>query len=44
VQPVAARFVVGKQYLLFLADIFEDWVRHDVANVSVQLFDATHEA
>jgi uncharacterized protein len=38
---VTDRTVGGRQYGQFLIDVFEDWVRHDVGKVTVQLFDAT---
>jgi uncharacterized protein len=41
---VTARSVSGAQYGQFLVDVFEEWVRHDVGNVYVQLFDVTLEA
>jgi uncharacterized protein len=41
---VTNRTVGGKQYGQFLIDIFEEWVRHDVGRVYVQLFDVTLEA
>jgi len=41
---VTTRSVGGAQYGQFLVDIFEEWVRHDVGNVFVQLFDVTLEA
>jgi uncharacterized protein len=41
---VTERTVGGEQYGRFLVDIFEEWVRHDVADVFVQLFDVTLEA
>jgi uncharacterized protein len=41
---VTKRSVDGKQYGQFLVDIFEEWVRHDVGQVFVQLFDVTLEA
>jgi uncharacterized protein len=41
---VTKRSVGGKQYGHFLVDIFEEWVRHDVGTVFVQLFDVTLEA
>lgn len=41
---VTERSVGAKQYGLFLMDIFEEWVRHDVGRVFVQLFDVTLEA
>ncbi len=41
---VTERTVGGEQYGRFLVDVFEEWVRHDVAQVFVQLFDVTLEA
>jgi uncharacterized protein len=41
---VTERSVGGEQYGRFLVDIFEEWVRHDVGQVYVQLFDVTLEA
>ena len=41
---VTKRSVGGEQYGRFLVDIFEDWVRHDVGQVFVQMFDVTLEA
>ena len=41
---VTERSVGGEQYGRFLVDVFEEWVRHDVGNVYVQLFDVTLEA
>jgi uncharacterized protein len=41
---VTDRSVSGEQYGQFLVDIFEEWVRHDVGKVYVQLFDVTLEA
>jgi uncharacterized protein len=41
---VTKRSVGGEQYGRFLVDVFEDWVRHDVAEVYVQMFDVTLEA
>jgi uncharacterized protein len=41
---VTERSVGGEQYGRFLVDIFEEWLRHDVGNVYVQLFDVTLEA
>jgi uncharacterized protein len=41
---VTERSVGGKQYGQFLIDVFEEWVRHDVGKVFVQLFDVTLEA
>ena len=40
---VTNRSVGREQYGRFLVDIFEDWVRHDVGKVYVQLFDVTLE-
>jgi uncharacterized protein len=41
---VTKRSVGGEQYGRFLVDIFEEWVRHDVGTVFVQMFDVTLEA
>jgi uncharacterized protein len=41
---VTNRTVGSRQYGQFLIDIFEEWVRHDVGKVFVQLFDVTLEA
>ncbi len=41
---VTKRSVGGEQYGRFLVEIFEEWVRHDVGRVYVQLFDVTLEA
>jgi len=41
---VTERSVGSAQYGHFLIDIFEEWVRHDVGSVFVQLFDVTLEA
>ena len=41
---VTKRSVGGEQYGRFLVDIFEEWVRHDVGGVFVQMFDVTLEA
>ena len=41
---VTERSVGGEQYGRFLVDVFEEWVRHDVGKVYVQLFDVTLEA
>jgi uncharacterized protein len=41
---VTKRSVGGEQYGHFLIDIFEEWVRHDVGEVFVQMFDVTLEA
>ena len=36
---ITRRSVTGKQYGTFMTAIFEEWVRHDVGRVYVQLFD-----
>jgi uncharacterized protein len=36
---VTERSVTGAQYGQFLTQVFEEWVRHDVGKVFVQLFD-----
>ncbi len=41
---VTERSVGSRQYGRFLIDIFEEWVRHDVGTVYVQMFDVTLEA
>jgi len=41
---VTKRSVGGEQYGRFLVDVFEEWVRHDVGKVFVQMFDVTLEA
>jgi uncharacterized protein len=41
---VTERSVGGEQFGRFLVDVFEEWVRHDVGRVFVQLFDVTLEA
>jgi uncharacterized protein len=41
---VTKRTVGGEQYGRFLIEVFEEWVRHDVGTVFVQLFDVTLEA
>jgi uncharacterized protein len=41
---VTERTVGALQYGQFLIDVFEEWVRHDVGKVYVQLFDVTLEA
>ena len=40
-QMVTHRSVKPKQYGNFLIEIFDEWVRHDVGRVYVQLFDAS---
>lgn len=41
---VTERSVSSEQYGRFLIDIFEEWVRRDVGQIYVQLFDVTLEA
>lgn len=41
---VTERTVGAEQYGRFLIDVFEEWVRRDVGQVFVQLFDVTLEA
>ena len=41
---VTERTVGARQYGQFLVDVFEEWVRRDVGQVYVQLFDVTLEA
>ncbi|MFM0125793.1 anaerobic sulfatase maturase [Paraburkholderia sp. RL18-101-BIB-B] len=41
---VTDRSVGALQYGRFLLDVFEEWLRHDVGRVFVQLFDVTLEA
>jgi uncharacterized protein len=41
---VTERSVGSQQYGRFLVDVFEEWVRHDIGQVYVQLFDVTLEA
>jgi uncharacterized protein len=41
---VTERSVGGEQYGRFLVDIYEEWIRHDVGKVFVQLFDVTLHA
>ncbi len=41
---VTERTVGGEQYGRFLVDIFEEWVRRDVGEIYVQLFDVTLHA
>ncbi len=41
---VTRRSVSPEGYGRFLIDVFEEWVRHDVGRVFVQLFDVTLEA
>ena len=39
VRPVTSWSVEARQYGNFLVEIFEEWVRHDVGRIFVQLFD-----
>lgn len=41
---VTERTVGAEQYGRFMIDVFEEWVRHDIGEVYVQLFDVTLEA
>lgn len=41
---VTERSVTPEGYGQFLIDIYEDWIRHDVGRVFVQMFDVTLEA
>ncbi len=41
---VTERSVGGRQYGQFMIDVFDEWIRNDVASVFVQLFDVTLEA
>jgi uncharacterized protein len=41
---VTGRTVGGRQFGQFLVDVFEEWVRHDIGKVYVQMFDVTLEA
>lgn len=38
-QQVSERSVTGRAYGRFLIDVFEEWARHDVGDVFVQMFD-----
>ena len=38
---VTGRSVTGEQYGRFLIDVFEEWVRHDIGEVYVQMFDVS---
>ena len=40
-EAVTGRSVSPTGYGLFLVDVFEQWVRHDVGRVFVQMFDST---
>lgn len=41
VSPVTSWSVEAGQYGTFLIDVFDEWVRHDVGDVYVQIFDVT---
>ncbi len=41
---VTERTVGGRQYGQFLIDVFEEWVRKDIGEVFVQMFDVTLES
>ena len=38
---VTERSITGEQYGAFMVAVFEEWVRHDIGTVFVQLFDTT---
>lgn len=38
---VTSRSVTGEQFGRFMIDVFEEWVRHDIGTVYVQMFDTT---
>jgi uncharacterized protein len=38
---VTDRSITGEQYGRFLVGVFEEWIRHDVGRVYVQMFDVT---
>jgi uncharacterized protein len=38
---VTHRSIAAEQYGRFLVDVFEEWVRHDIGTVYVQMFDTT---
>jgi uncharacterized protein len=38
---VTDRSITGQQYGRFLVGVFEEWIRHDVGRVYVQMFDVT---
>jgi uncharacterized protein len=40
-QQASHRSVTGAQYGRFLIDVFEEWARHDVGDVFVQMFDTS---
>jgi uncharacterized protein len=40
-ETASHRSVTGAQYGRFLIDVFEDWARHDVGDVFVQMFDTS---
>lgn len=41
---ITERTVGGEQYGRFMVDIYEEWIRHDVGRIFVQLFDVTLHA
>ena len=40
-EVVTGRSITGDQYGRFLIDVFEEWVRHDIGEVYVQMFDVS---
>ena len=40
-EVVTGRSITGEQYGRFLTDVFEEWVRHDIGEVYVQMFDVS---
>ena len=40
-EVASRRSVTGRQYGTFLIDVFEEWARHDVGDVFVQMFDTS---
>ncbi len=40
-ETLTARSVTGAQYGEFLIGVFDEWVRHDVGNIFVQIFDVS---
>ena len=38
---MTGRSITGEQYGRFLIDVFEEWVRHDIGEVYVQMFDVS---
>jgi hypothetical protein len=41
-EAVTGRSISAEQYGRFLIDVFEEWVRRDVGEVYVQMFDVAH--